>query len=69
MTAGFRLSVWLTAQVGVLMVLSRRDRPGIWVKPTDQTFPDINSAMRAGWASATGDAPFSGWRILGDRRP
>lgn len=67
MSNGFRLSVWLTGTVGVLMVISRRDRPGVWLKTTDQTYPDIGAAMRAGWASATDGAPFDGWRIMGSR--
>ena len=58
---GARLTVWLTAQVGVLMVFTRRERSGVFVVPVDQTLPDVRQAMAAAWATVS-DSPIDCWR-------
>jgi hypothetical protein len=65
---GSRLSVWLTATVGVLMVFSRTDRPGFRLSATGERFSDADATMRGGWSLLGGSAPFESWRTVGDVR-
>jgi hypothetical protein len=58
---GARLSVWLTATAGVLMVFTRSDGAGILLRPTGEIYPTPSEAMRAGWAMISPD-PIDCWR-------
>ncbi len=66
---GFRISVWLTATVGPLMIICRRDRPGIHVRSSGEIFDDMDHAMDNAWSCITmTGAPRTKWRIAGDYR-